>query len=73
MRQFRNRIILDDSDLNSDWIKMDPVELELDTKEKLMAFLEKRHWRLENFKKTDAFKKAMKMYIHTSKTYETPL
>lgn len=52
----------DSNSRNSDWIKMDAVDMGLDTKEKLLAWLVKKGITLKFYKTTEEWKRLVKAY-----------
>ena len=55
-------INLDGSSRNADWIHMDAVDMNLDTKEKLMAWLKQKGWTLAQYKKTPEWDRLVKTF-----------
>lgn len=59
---FKEPLILDDTEENADWIKMDLIDQGIDTRQKFVLFLSQHHWSLEQYKKTNEFKAALEVY-----------
>jgi hypothetical protein len=55
-------INLDSNSRNSDWIKMDAVDMGLDTREKLLAWLKRKGITLEFYKTTPEWKRLVEAY-----------
>jgi len=55
-------INVDSNSRNSDWIKMDAVDMGLDTKEKLLAWLKRKGITLEFYKTTQEWARLVEAY-----------
>ena len=55
-------INVDSNSRNSDWIKMDAVDMGLDTKEKLLAWLKRKGITLELYKTTREWARLVEAY-----------
>ena len=60
--EWNGTVVLDDGGKNSDWLRVDIVDMGIDTREKFMAWLVKKNFSLKFYMKTPEWARAVEVY-----------
>ena len=60
--EWKGTLVVDDGGKNSDWLRVDIVDMGIDTREKFMAWLVKKGFSLKFYKTTPEWARAVEAY-----------